>query len=67
MEYGKSASRLENKPQAGAIIDPAHVYFRTVPTFETGSEAYRWLHDRFFIGSAERTPDCVRLDIYEVQ
>ncbi|MCY9443561.1 DUF3237 family protein, partial [Bacillus spizizenii] len=52
---------------AGEIIDPEHVYFRTVPTFETGSEVYQWLHDRLFIGSAERTPDYVRLDIYEVQ
>ncbi|MCY7834536.1 DUF3237 domain-containing protein, partial [Bacillus spizizenii] len=26
-----------------------------------------WLHDRLFIGSAERTLDYVRLDIYEVQ
>lgn len=52
---------------AGEIIDPEHVYFRTVPTFETGSEDYQWLHDRLFIGSAERTPDYVRLDIYEVQ
>lgn len=57
------------RKQAAAreIIDPEHVYFRTVPTFETGSEAYQWLHDRLFIGSAERTPDYVRLDIYEVQ
>lgn len=66
MEYGKSASRFENKRDR-EIIDPEHVYFRTVPTFETGSEVYQWLHDRLFIGSAERTPDYVRLDIYEVQ
>ncbi len=49
------------------MIDPAHVYFRMVPTFETGSEAYQRLHDHLFIGSAERTPDYVRLDIYAVQ
>ncbi|MBV5122124.1 DUF3237 domain-containing protein [Bacillus halotolerans] len=52
---------------ADEMIDTEHVYFRTVPTFETGSETYRWLHDRLFIGSAERTPDYVRLDIYEVE
>ncbi len=51
----------------GEMIDTEHVYFRTVPTFETGSETYRWLYDRLFIGSAERTPDYVRLDIYEVE
>ncbi|MEK4217278.1 MULTISPECIES: DUF3237 domain-containing protein [unclassified Bacillus (in: firmicutes)] len=52
---------------AGEMIDTEHVYFRTLPTFETGSETYQWLHDRLFIGSAERTPDYVRLDIYEVE
>ncbi|UQT51155.1 DUF3237 family protein [Bacillus velezensis] len=49
------------------IIDPEHVYFRTVPVFETSSEAYQHLQDRLFIGDAVRLPDDIRLDIYEVQ
>ncbi|MDJ1630555.1 DUF3237 family protein [Bacillus velezensis] len=48
------------------IIDPEHVYFRTVPVFETSGEAYQHLQDRLFI-EAVRLPDDIRLDIYEVQ
>ncbi|MCY0091054.1 MULTISPECIES: DUF3237 domain-containing protein [Bacillus amyloliquefaciens group] len=51
----------------GRIIDPEHVYFRTVPVFETSSEAYQFLQDQLFIGAAVRLPDDIRLDIYEVQ
>ncbi|PAD37967.1 hypothetical protein CHH53_13650 [Terribacillus sp. 7520-G] len=50
----------------GEIIAPEHVYFRTVPTFETGSEQYRWLMDKIFIGAATRLKDQVLLDIYQV-
>ncbi|QNV52378.1 hypothetical protein GE573_01302 [Bacillus velezensis] len=49
------------------IIDPEHAYFRTVPVFETSSEAYQHLQDRLFIGAAVRLPDDIRLDVYEVQ
>lgn len=63
----RQVSEPFRKQAATEIIEPEHVYFRTVPTFETGSEVYQWLHDRLFIGSAERTPDYVLLDIYEVQ
>ena len=51
---------------AGEIIAPEHVYFRTVPVFETSSLRYSWLQDRIFIGAATRLPDAVLLDIYEV-
>lgn len=51
----------------GNIIAPEHVYFRTVPVFETSSEKYQRLHDRLFIGAAVKMPDRILLDIYEVQ
>ncbi|WP_144635025.1 DUF3237 domain-containing protein [Priestia megaterium] len=58
----------EFKEQAaeGKIVPPEHVYFRTVPAFETGSAKYKWLQDRIFLGAAVRHPDSVVLDIYEV-
>ena len=58
----------EFKEQAaeGKIVHPEHVYFRTVPAFETGSAKYKWLQDRIFLGAAVRHPDSVVLDIYEV-
>lgn len=50
----------------GEIIPAEHVYFRTVPTFETGSEQYSWLMDKIFIGAATRLEKQVLLDIYQV-
>ncbi|PAD22717.1 hypothetical protein CHH64_03120 [Terribacillus saccharophilus] len=50
----------------GEIIPAEHVYFRTVPTFETGSKQYRWLMDKIFIGAATRLENQVLLDIYQV-
>lgn len=44
----------EFKEQAaeGKIVPPEHVFFRTVPAFETGSAKYKWLQDRIFLGAA---------------
>ncbi|MQR88016.1 DUF3237 family protein [Bacillus megaterium] len=50
----------------GKIVPPEHVYFRTIPVFETGSAKYKWLQNSMFIGAAVRNPDSVVLDIYEV-
>ncbi|MFC7395083.1 DUF3237 domain-containing protein [Scopulibacillus cellulosilyticus] len=50
--------------KAGKIIDPKHVYFRTIPTFETASSPYKWLTNRLFIGSAVRLPNEIILKIY---
>ncbi|MGG1593126.1 DUF3237 domain-containing protein [Terribacillus saccharophilus] len=55
-----------NRAAQGEIIPAEHVYFRTVPTFETGSEQYRWLMDKIFIGAATRLEKQVLLDIYQV-
>jgi hypothetical protein len=50
----------------GEIVDPALIYFRSVPKFETGSEKYRWLMENLFIGSGARHPDRVELDVHQV-
>lgn len=50
----------------GKIVSPEHLYFRTLPVFETGSAKYKWLQNSLFIGAAVRNPDSVVLDIYEV-
>ncbi|SNZ04927.1 Protein of unknown function [Terribacillus aidingensis] len=57
--YRKRASQ-------GEIIPPEHVYFRTVPVFETSSETYSWLMDKIFIGAATRLENQVLLEIYQV-
>jgi hypothetical protein len=50
----------------GEPVDPAEVYFRTVPKFETASHDYDWLCRKLFIASGARHPDCVQLSIFEV-
>lgn len=43
----------------GEPVDPARVYFRCLPTLETGSAALRWINDRLFVGAGLRHPDRV--------
>jgi hypothetical protein len=50
----------------GENVDPALIYFRSVPRFETGAEKYRWLMDNLFIGVGARHPDRVELDVHQV-
>jgi Protein of unknown function (DUF3237) len=50
----------------GEAVDPALIYFRTVPRFETGSEKYRWLMQKLFVGSAARHADRVVIDVHQV-
>ena len=50
----------------GEIVDPARIYFRSVPKFETGSEKYRWLMENLFIGVGARHPDRVELAVHQV-
>jgi hypothetical protein len=57
---------LLQKLKRGEPVDPALIYFRTVPKFETGSEKYRWLMQNLFIGSAARHADRVVIDVHQV-
>jgi hypothetical protein len=50
----------------GEIVDPAAIYFRSVPKFETGTEKYRWLMESLFIGVGARHPDRVEIDVHQV-
>src|SRR5581483_987600 len=50
----------------GEAVDPALIYFRTVPRFETGSEKYRWLMQNLFVASAARHADRVVIDVHQV-
>ena len=57
---------LLQRLKRGEAVDPALIYFRTVPKFETGSEKYRWLMEYLFIGSAARHADRVVFDVHQV-
>jgi hypothetical protein len=50
----------------GLPVDPALIYFRTSPRFETESPRFAWMMRRLFIASGERTPDQVLLSVFGV-
>ena len=45
----------------GEPVDPAEVYFRSAPRFETAARAHQWLMRPLFIASGARHPDRVTL------
>ncbi|MEO8021818.1 DUF3237 domain-containing protein [Polaromonas sp.] len=50
----------------GEPVDPALVYFRCSPRFETTAPALRWVNERLFVGTGARLPDQVQMRFYEV-
>jgi hypothetical protein len=57
---------LLKKLNRGEAVDPALIYFRTVPRFETGHAKYRWLMQSIFVASAARHTDRVVIDVHQV-
>lgn len=51
----------------GETVDPSLYYMRTHPVFETGDLRYDWLNRLVCVGSGERLPAAVKLDMYEVK
>ena len=51
---------------AGETVDPATVYFRTVPKFETSAPDLQWLARSIFIGMGERYPTEVVVRFYRL-
>jgi hypothetical protein len=56
-----------NKLLAGEAVDPALVYFRTIPKFETSAPELQWLTRAVFIGAAERFPTEVVVRFWRVE
>ena len=52
---------------AGQPVDPALVYFRTVPRFETSAPELQWLTRSIFVGVGERYPNEVVIRFYKVE
>ena len=52
---------------AGQEVDPALVYFRTVPRFETAAASLQWLTRSVFIGVGTREPDTVIIQFFKVE
>jgi Protein of unknown function (DUF3237) len=51
---------------AGKLVDPAKVYFRTSPTFETDAPRLQWMTRALFVCTGERYPDGVKIRFYRV-
>lgn len=50
----------------GEPVDPAQIYFRCAPSFETASPALAWISERMFVGTGARYPDRVVMRFFEV-
>ncbi len=51
---------------AGEVVDPKLVYFRTVPKFETTAPGLQWLTRHVFVGIGERSPNEVIVRFYRL-
>jgi len=50
----------------GEPVDPALVYFRCVPRFETSAASLAWMMERLFVGTGARRPERVELRVFEL-
>ena len=51
----------------GEPVDPALIYFRCNPSFETESASLGWINERMFVGTGARHPDKVVMTFFEVE
>ena len=60
------SKELLDRIAKGETVDPASIYFRSMPKFQTGAENYRWLMESLFVGVGARYPDRVEIDVHQV-
>lgn len=51
---------------AGQVVDPALVYFRTAPTFDAPAGPHAWLNESIFIATGRRLPNDVQIAFFRV-
>lgn len=61
-----ASAEIAARMARGELVSPSLYYFRASPVFEVGPGPYAWLVERLFVSAGERTPDQVRLTVYEV-
>jgi hypothetical protein len=57
---------LMEKLRRGEPVDPASIYFRSTPRFETSAPAYEWLMRNLFLCAGARFPDRVEMRFFQV-
>ncbi len=50
----------------GEPVDPALIYFRCAPRFETASPSLGWISQRLFVGTGQRHPQQVVMRFFEL-
>jgi hypothetical protein len=63
----RAAPDVMSRLLAGQPVDPAEVYFRTVPAFETSAPSLQWLTQSIFLGTGERYPSEVVVRFWLVE
>ena len=62
-----AAPDVMTKLLAGEVVDPALVYFRTQPKFETSAPELQWITRSLFVGTGERYPNEVVIRFFRVE
>jgi hypothetical protein len=62
----RAAPEIMERMSRGEAVDPALVYFRSVPAFEAPAGPHAWLNESVFVAGAARFPDRVQIKIFEV-
>ena len=62
----RAPPEIMDRLSRGQPVDPALVYFRTVPVFEAPAGPHQWLNESVFVGTAARFPDHVQIRVFEV-
>ncbi|MGR0158790.1 DUF3237 domain-containing protein [Paenarthrobacter nitroguajacolicus] len=50
----------------GEEVDPALIYFRCTPRFSTAAPEWQWLNHTITVGTGQRRPGSVEIDVYTV-
>ena len=50
----------------GEHVPPERIYFRSQPRLSTAASRLTWMNERLFLGSGQRLPNSVELDVYQV-
>lgn len=59
-----ASAETTQKLVRGEPVDPAGVYFRCVPSFETSAPSLAWINERLFVGTGVRRPEEVLISVY---
>jgi hypothetical protein len=62
----RDAPSVFKRRALGETLNPAMLYFRTLVSFETGSDKYSWLNQTVAVGVGQLTPGSVIYDIHEI-